>query len=73
MIGINVGTSPSSKSSFIQKRLMRMSLIISMRSSIRDDISFWSGKVENVDNEVTDISTMWGRRRKEKGRLVKLK
>ena len=42
-----------------------MSLIISMRSSIRDDISFWSGKVENVDNEVTDISTMWGRREKK--------
>jgi hypothetical protein len=51
MNGMKVGISPSSKSSFMQKRLIQMSLIMERRSSIRDDISFRSEKEENVENE----------------------
>ena len=65
MTGMKVGTLPSSKLSFMQKRQTWMSSIMEIRSSISDDILSWSGKVENVDKEVTDILTMWGRRRKE--------
>ena len=65
MTEMKVGTLPSSKSSFMQKRLTQMSSIMEMRSSISDDISSWSGKDENVDKEVKDILTMWSRRRKE--------
>ena len=72
MTGINVGVSPSSKSSFIQKRLMRMSSIMEMRSSIRDEISSWSENDENVDKGLKDMDNV-GKKKERKCRFVKLK